>query len=88
MQYQKKTDETIVFLSLMLILVSALGIAATILVGSYAYNKGKTEGFEQGQRSIIGFSEPAPSQYELDNMCISWLMQSNLKEAKKRICGK
>lgn len=70
----------------LLVFVSGLGITAVYVVSSYAYNKGVADGAMQATNSTP--ERLLEGQERIDDACISWLMESNLKEAKKRICGK
>lgn len=45
----------------------------------------KAQGYDAGRQSVI--DEP-PNTKELDRHCGVWLMESNLLNARKRICGK
>lgn len=45
-----------------------------------AYNKGHTVGFSEGVTSV--------KKPDVDQMCVKWMFNTNLKAAKKRICTK
>jgi soluble cytochrome b562 len=55
-------------------------LAALWLFSSIATTKAQ-EAYRKGYRD--GFNALA-----VDNQCAAWLMNSNIKEAKSRICGK
>lgn len=72
------------FLLAMLILVAILAIASVAVLGKYAYEKGLKDGAMQAldetpERLLEG-------QERMYNMCIDWLMESDIKEAQRRIC--
>ena len=45
--------------------------------------------FELGKRSVKPIIlTPAPIMVDMNKQCVAWLFDTNLKEAKKRICKK
>jgi hypothetical protein len=38
--------------------------------------------------NVFAKEEPKQSQQKIDEMCVTWWFESNLVEAKKRVCGK
>ena len=45
-----------------------------------AYNRGHATGFIEGVNSV--------KKPDVDQMCAKWMFNTNLKDAKKRICTK
>jgi len=45
-----------------------------------AYNRGHSIGFIEGVNSV--------KKPDVDQMCVKWMFNTNLKKAKKRICTK
>lgn len=55
-------------------------ILGIVLGVGFAYKVGEIE----GRKAIPA---PIPLEVNLDKQCVAWFFDSNLKAAKKRICG-
>jgi hypothetical protein len=63
-------------------LVLLMGIFFGCALGFFI---GQEQGYEQAK---IEFSRPVVmSEKDLDNKCVAWFFDTNMKDAKKRMCG-
>jgi len=66
------------------ILMAIFCMVMSVLLVNFGFSKGKQVGYDRALADIkpIKVSAPQPT----DQQCVSWLFDTNLKEAKKRIC--
>ena len=72
----------------MIILEMIIIISATFLLTHFITQREYERGFKDG---VLSVPKPTPnpsvSLLQKDQICSAWLFQTNIKQAKKRICG-
>ena len=55
----------------------------TVMVFGFGYSFGKDAGYE---RALADVKAITPTPKTTDQQCVAWLFESNMKEAKRKIC--
>ena len=59
-------------------------IIGIVLGVGFAFTVGRLQGREEGIKSVPA---PVPIAVNLENQCVAWFFQADLKAAKKHICN-
>ena len=64
-------------------LVFTLAIIISIGLFCFGYSLGKHAGYDQALQDMPTVTNP-----NIDQQCVKWLFDNNLKEARQRMCGR